>query len=663
MLLIDLWCIQFIYTKVSMRIFFKIGIVLSVVLTTINPLLAEISGQSGDATYTFSGRYRPEFFWATASNLLNKCNVNDNVLLMRSTLDVNANVVWGDKVLGKAWSEFFATIRNKTTWGHPDGFAKTTSEETRFLDGIAGTHSHALPRQLLWLREIWLQFKICKAFGIPLDDSHRIILGAFPFMVGRGIALGDAYAVGPGFLGFYTDNIIDQYAFGMMVDGDILTNFIHYNWYFGILQNKGASLSDNNQKVRLREIGYFNNPTRGPGRMNFVTAVKFDTTLLDTKNKKMVVQPYALYAHDPEQRVEFEADAESHLGTVGFAGEFFSPIFECGFDTAVNVGNQHVRGWDRNRVDAENRCGQIYVVNSQILNAADNSKIPYVPGSETQKIITATNNSAACANLNGAEIGTTTTPPCFSPTNNVTLKNSNTRFRDSYNTKYRGWMAVADAMYWFCDKQAGIAVAGGISSGDEHPHGVNSKDKVHHGFVPLQEAYSGKRVKSVFLLGGAGKVSRSLGIPNSSGNNFARAISGFTNIGFAALGGHWGPKGWAKAFSLKPNMLFYWQYTQVAKFDWKQQKELCDQKASRYLGAELNLFADCTMYKNLKCFGVFSLFIPGKHFSDIKGKPLNADQVSELSRIRRLPDVTVKNITNIGDDLSYTVNIGFEVYF
>ena len=38
--------------------------------------------------------------------------------------------------------------------------------------------------------------------------------GAFPFELGRGIALGTAYAVDASDLGFYSENAIDQYAFG-----------------------------------------------------------------------------------------------------------------------------------------------------------------------------------------------------------------------------------------------------------------------------------------------------------------------------------------------------------------------------------------------------------------------------------------------------------------
>ncbi len=627
---------------------------------------AEISGQTEECTYTFSGRFRPEWFWATCANWLNKKNKNDQVLFWRGTLDANLDVVCGNKLLKQVCGEFFCTIRNKSVWGNSGSIARTTESETRFLDGIVGAHSHAIPRHVVWLREIWLQFKPAKAFGIGIDDSHVITLGAFPFQVGRGIALGDAYAVGSELLGFYVDNIIDQYAFGMMIDGDILTNFIHYAFYFGLLQNKSASISDTTQKIRLKERGHFNSPERGFGRINFVTAAKFDTTLLSTKNKKVLIQPYVLYAHDPEQKVEFEADAQSHLGTVGLSGEFFSPIFECGFDTAVNVGRQNVRGWDRNKIDSENQCGQIRLVNTQVLNAADGSKIPFVPGSETQNIIIASNGTCFTAADNGQTIGQTSTPPCFNPSGNVTLKNSDTRFRDAYTNTYRGWMAVIDGMVWFCEKQVGCAGTAGLASGDENPN-INPHDSTYKGFIPLQEMYSGKRVKSAFLMGSAGKVGRTLSIPNpvrvASSSNYARAVSGFTNIGFVGIGGHWGPREVKKPFSIKPNLLFYWQYNQVPKFDALTQKQLCGDYASRYLGAELNLFADMTMFKNLKGFAVVSVFFPGKHFSDVKGKPLNAEQAKELDRISKLPNFIRANIPNIGDDIAYTCNIGFEIYF
>ena len=67
------------------------------------------------------------------------------------------------------------------------------------------------------------------------------------------------------------------------------------------------------------------------------------------------LEPYALYNRDPEQRVEFFGDASSRLGTIGLAGEYLSSCWEFGFDYAVNLGRQKVKGWDRNQVELQNR--------------------------------------------------------------------------------------------------------------------------------------------------------------------------------------------------------------------------------------------------------------------------------------------------------------------
>ena len=74
----------------------------------------------------------------------------------------------------------------------------------------------------------------------------------------------------------------------------------------------------------------------------------------------MRVEPYILYNHNPEQKVEFIGDAKSDLCTFGIAGEFELGNFECGFDTAFNFGKQTVYGWDRNIIKLENKGGQRY---------------------------------------------------------------------------------------------------------------------------------------------------------------------------------------------------------------------------------------------------------------------------------------------------------------
>ena len=66
--------------------------------------------------------------------------------------------------------------------------------------------------------------------------------------------------------------------------------------------------------------------------------------------------------------------------------------------------------------------------------------------------------------------------------------------------------------------------------------------------------------------------------------------------------------------------------------------------------------------KDLKFYVITSLFIPGAHFKDVKGKPMNSEQFNLLDRL----DPTGFNkdrIPNLGNDTAFAFNVGFEYAF
>ncbi len=80
-------------------------------------------------------------------------------------------------------------------------------------------------------------------------------------------------------------------------------------------------------------------------------------------------------------------------------------------------------------------------------------------------------------------------------------------------------MIVADAAYTIARPQIKVAIAGGYASGDENPNkdledpNDSNVDGDFSGFIGLQEIYTGKRVRSGFLLSGAGRIPRVLSFP------------------------------------------------------------------------------------------------------------------------------------------------------
>jgi hypothetical protein len=613
---------------------------------------AEIRGTYNDWEYVFSGVFKPESFYAKNPTWLNNLNPFDRIYYSRHVLDLTVNILYGAQTYSTKIAELLFQLRNKGVWGNPESIASTTEADIKILEVVNSiSHKHGFPRHIFWIRQLWLQFIINEAFSLPFNNVHTFTIGAFPFQLGRGIALGDAYAVGPESLGFYADSAIDQYAFGAKFSGELLTRILSYDLYTAILQNNSSNLGDTAKKILGQEFGRLETPERGFGKINFLFAGRLNWNVFDNDwLGRMTIEPYALYNSDPEQKIEFRADATSKLGTVGLAGEFYGTRFEAGFDYAMNFGQQRVKGWDRNVIKADDRQGVVVVVNDNV-NAvytnANNEEItepvPFVDGSDAQKII---NNSFRDESQNGQVIGQVADIGYIIPaTGDIVLKNSSARFGNPYNNKYEGWMFVTDASYSTLKKDLTFAATVGVASGDDIH--FETFDHDYHGFIGLQEVYSGKRVRSVFLLGGAGKLKRPLSTPitEQAPSKEARNISGFTNLVFTGVSLKWNPKTWKKQFELNPNVLALWQEMPIAN-------------ARTFLGTEVGLFINYNLFKDLKIFWVSSLFFPGSFYKDRMGIPvLTQDQAIDLDN-EDPTGFTQDRIIKLGANVAYTFNAG-----
>lgn len=596
-------------------------------------------------TTKVSGMSKSETFYGNNISQFNNNNYTDQVWFLRATTDVNFDVIYEPGV------GFRISMRNKNSAGIPESSGRTGIAETKLLDAVNREHNHPLTLQFFWMRECWLDFSLAHLLGLDFSGSHNFKIGLFPFEVGRGISLGSAYAVGPEPLGFYTSVTIDQYAFGALLTGDLINDRLTYDLYTAILQNKSGTLGDTNAKIFGQEIGRIARAERGFGQINFVVAGRLQWNVFKSDRiGKLTIEPYMVYNSDPEQKIEFRGDSSSKLGTIGYAVEYAGPYFELGFDSGFNIGQQRVKGWDRNQVIEKNIGGSVVLVNSHVVDQ-DGNNILFVANSASQKVI---DNTTESEESNGMIIGTV---------GDTTLSNNKNRFRDAYNNQYQGWMAVFDGLAWMYKKDLSIAIAAGVASGDDNPN-IDTQDRVYSGFIGLQEIYSGgSRVRSAFVLGGAGKVPRPLSQPtsNQAPNPFSNQVSGFTNLVFGGTGIKWAPQGFKHRFTVHPNLISYWQHYQTKAYSAKLARHL-DCNASAHLGVEGNLFFDYYPSKNVKLFGVGSIFVPGQHYADIKGMPLNREQQRVIEEFNRTGFDETRT-PNVSDNVSYTFNIGLQFNF
>lgn len=606
---------------------------------------------AGENRFTLGLKNRTEAFYSRSTRLLSDSPL-DQVIYPQTTIDLTAYFESAKAVKAQA------VLRNKSRWGNPNSIAQTTESSIRVADAELGSHKHFLGRQIVWIKECWAEILLNKAFGLPCTTEHTWKLGLFPFELGRGISLGSAYAVSPGLIGFFNTNIIDQFAPGSLIHGTILDSKVklYYDFYIGFLDNKSDSFDVINSKIYAQEIGRRKNPYRGFGKINYLIAGKLDW-IIDSVfgGDKLIVQPYGLYNKEPEQRIEFPADAISNLGTFGIYIDYVGKKFECGCDFALNYGSQKVLAWDRNDIKVENRDGYLVSVYSHVTQGQGKDAQKALVTPENSKIV---NSSQQDPSLNGKEIG------------NSDLYNTRNRFRSPYTNSYKGgFMFVADALYKFTDKFQ-IAGTVGLATGDENPNrNLNSpldseQDRDYGGFIGLQEVYSGKRVKSLFIIG-ANKLVRPLSFPDEEIapiERFASDTPGFSNLVYVGAGLTWKPvSSSGKACTINPNVISYWQEHPTKKFN-RITKKTSVEYASPYLGTEVGLWFNAELIKSLKAFIMTGVFIPGTHYKDIKGKPLNAEQLKMLDQTS---DTGFKGVIppTLSNHLAYVVNWGFEYYF
>lgn len=615
---------------------------------------AKFETRQNDVLLSFSGSFKPEMFGGVNTGLLNKNNIGNKIWFMRHTLDFSLGISYGEETFGSSIIDSKFNIRNKGIWGNPESITRTVEATIKDVDVVEGAHRHAIARHIFWMREGWLEFDLSHFLGLSFLNEHSFKLGFFPFQLGRGISLGAAYAVGPELLGFYNDSAVDQFAPGGLLHGDILENKLSYDLYAATLLNRSTSISETGAAILGQQYGRRETPQRGSGKINFLIASRLNWDVFKSDMYgKLHVEPYVLYNKDPEQKVQFRGDSSSQLGTIGMAVEYTQDVFEFGFDYAFNLGQQRVKGWDRNTVTKENRDGRAIFINTHVLDQ-NGDKLPFVRGNEAQQLIDC---SPQDESENGKVIDTVDENVGF-VTGPVTLINSETRFRNPYTNKYEGWMFVTDAGVWAYKKDLFLSASAWIASGDSNPN-EETKDQQYSGFLPLQEIYSGTKVLSAFF----GRITRPLSAPttNQAPSRFAQVTDGFTNLVSCGFSAKYEPQDVKTPYRIFPNALAYWQEKPTNKFDAKSGKEL-DALASTFLGVELNIFSHWMLVKDLKLFFVGAVFFPGAHFRQIKGKPLDAAQKRQLDRLDRT-GFDEDRIPNLGADTAYTFNLGIEYKF
>ncbi|KKR97244.1 MAG: hypothetical protein UU47_C0001G0017 [candidate division TM6 bacterium GW2011_GWE2_41_16] len=630
-----------------------------------------------DHSFTINNKLKIEGLWGKNLRLLNSCNTTDEIFIpARHIWDFEMLYGYGKKTYAEDIIKVKTGIRNKGIWGAPASIARTGTASIKDAESVIGSHRHAIHVHVPIIREIWMEYNLNHMIGICPAHSHYFTLGLFPFQVGRGISLGNAYATTPDLIGYSADDAVQQFAPGCKLSGS-LTDGLKYDLYAEIVDNKSESFDSVNEKIRGQEYGHKYNQARGYGVINYILAARIPYTKKFGDTCSINIEPYIVHGHDDEQRVEVLGDAIGRLTTLGMAFETTAGKLEAGFEMAFNFGSQLVRGLDRNVIVREveeggvglTDGGYIRLYNDKVYtNTGLTTKAPYKVQKGSQDRINAV---IPCSENNSTRNSDTSINANVIPASAVSdtpLYNALNRFRDPYQNTLEGSMALFDISYAIIPR---IKVAGtiGFASGDANPNmdldeiGDSQEDGNYKGFISLQETYSGKRVRSAFLMSGSGRIPRIASIPRDGlPGTYPSQVSQFTNLGF--LGGAL----WLKPlicgheFGVNPNILSYWQTYQTRIFDRKTCQFDPGHLAHPHLGVEGNVYFDTTLPHGVKLIFVGGVFVPGRYFADIKGVPLSSAEMKIFDR----PDqtgITIDCAPTHGNSPAYFWNASIEYAF
>ena len=623
--------------KISYLVFFLFAL----------PLAATQEARTIKPYFKVAGTFENNAEFTNGASLLNRSATGaqgdkiDRTLVSKAKLDLKIKA--GDEENG---INFQSTVRTRFVAGNPK-LLSTTTDSIKLNESFVGKHSHKIEPYFMFLQEAWLGLSFDKLFKCNFSNMSFKI-GSFPFSLGRGIALGDAFAVSPASLGFYSDRTVNRYAYGLLLSGDIATSRVQYDIYLAMLKNTSTGLGDTGSLSYEQYIINGAQPanySRGFGSINMLYSGRLKLKAIEEENLKLNFEPYVLLNSDPHQKIDNPEDTKSDLITFGLASDIDYEKFSFGIETALNRGEQNVHAWDKNLVILQNRAGQLVEVYNNIYD-----NVPGAPGAQ----LALYNPASPIADpagvlssaLNGQQIGTTG------------FYNSTKRFRDAYKTKYLGWMTIADASAWIYKKDLKLSVMAGVTSGDNNPSTKSGAIREYRGFVPLQEIYSGDKVRSVFGLGGS--LVRPVGILSPGG--FASTVDGFTDLIFTGMGMTYALKDVGCPFSINPNVLVFWKYNRINAFDQVNNVSFTDKSASNRLGVEFNSFFSVSLTSALKFTTNVAFFLPGKHYADIKGSPLDSDTAAALKEVEDSGAI-VELLPTTGNDTAFTVSSGLSYSF
>lgn len=319
----------------------------------------KISTNPSPLALSFSGRMRQEVFDFIRCVTF-RSDYNDHNRFSRSKANIDIDTHYYPSSSRPARLHAHARFTAFTIWGDDGLYTPPTwesvfyqSNKTRAKAAMS-SHDHEQLVPVWYAEEGWLSW-------IPFvtDDGQVLMeckVGYFPFVIGRGIALGDYFDGAVSYLGWQTPanpGNGTQRSPGCIIHYTISPD-LHVTGYYSLWRGRSFEKDDTREHLYHVMFADTSHPRgeRGVSNQRHIAACVFSYTA-QSEDKKMKLQPYGFYVSAPELTVERAGDASCKALTMGCMAEYEVGPLALNIEGAYQVGTHTMHALDRNHTIIE----------------------------------------------------------------------------------------------------------------------------------------------------------------------------------------------------------------------------------------------------------------------------------------------------------------------
>lgn len=529
----------------------------------------------------FSNKLTTHTYFGQDLNILEDIDSFDNYSLFQYIYDFGIHIEKKPTEEKKRSLSFVANARMKGIFGTIGLGFVPLQEDEKFQ---------------IWMKEFSLQYA-------PTENQNSFVkMGFFPFKVGNGFVLGNAYDINIPTSWQYIYEQINQFRPGILLQVGNEKGSINVDSYLGFiasnnnLQGSATTFVSALMSKILEDtdIAALGNDVKG----NIVAAVQANFSQL--WDNKLKVSPY-LFFHRTKQSLEILHDTESKLYTPGFCGSYQHNNWKITFEFAKNFGHQQVSEIDRNQILANGSNTELFYAPYANISLNSVTNKSFIPSDVTIP--------AALGEIQGNG-----TNFLYSPTTgrSFVFKNSYNRIRNSYKNRYAGFLIYLDAVLTKNNVTWGSCFA--YSSGDHTPNDSPDTILVTR-LIPNAQYKDHNKTYKGFV--GTNQFSEAVSV---NGLYFGIGDFRYTNLTLFGSTLQYSVPKEEGTLSAQATFVSYFKPVAPILNIFNQQGENIAPPLPHYLGTELNWSSSYALGSHITFGLAAGIFFPGKFARDLRGQ-------------------------------------------